>query len=69
MMSIDIMMCSFHRHTDEYSGQVGKNISLYECNQHFNQVNKNSKQHKEWRSAPTQARIHRAENKNEADET
>ena len=38
-MRFIVTMTFFFRHSYEYSGKVRKNICLYECHKHLDQVN------------------------------
>ena len=46
-MAMLVIMTSFEGLGNEYSRQVGKNVCLYEGNQHFDQIDKERKQDKE----------------------
>src|ERR1700743_719069 len=67
MMPVLVVMTSFEGLSDEHRRQVCKNVSLYESNQHFDQINEERKQDKKGRCSPAQSDIHGAEDKDQTD--
>src|ERR1051325_3063231 len=62
------VMTAFESLGYEDRREVGKDIGLYECNQYFDQIDKQGQGYEERRGSPAEGRVHGSEDENQDDE-